>query len=42
LLAVLLLARLAVRQFGGRTGNVLGALEQVGEVAVLLIAASLF
>jgi adenosylcobinamide-GDP ribazoletransferase len=37
-----LLARLASQQFGGQTGDVLGALEQVAEVAILLIAASLF
>jgi adenosylcobinamide-GDP ribazoletransferase len=37
----LLLTRLATRAIGGQTGDVLGALEQVGEAAVLLIAASL-
>jgi adenosylcobinamide-GDP ribazoletransferase len=37
----LLLARLAIKAIGGQTGDVLGALEQVGEAAVLLIAASL-
>jgi adenosylcobinamide-GDP ribazoletransferase len=37
----LLLTRLAIKAIGGQTGDVLGALEQVGEVAVLLIAASL-
>jgi len=37
----LLLTRLAIRAIGGQTGDVLGALEQVGEAAVLLIAASL-
>ncbi len=37
-----LLARVATRQFGGQTGDVLGALEQIGEAAILLIAASLF
>src|SRR5262249_46253138 len=42
LLAVLLFARLAIRQFGGQTGDLLGALEQIGESAVLLLAASLF
>ena len=30
-LAALLLARLATRQFGGQTGDVLGAMEQIGE-----------
>jgi adenosylcobinamide-GDP ribazoletransferase len=42
LLAGLLLARLATRQFGGQTGDVLGAMEQVGEAVILLVAASLF
>jgi adenosylcobinamide-GDP ribazoletransferase len=41
-LAGLLLARIATRQFGGQTGDVLGAMEQVGEAVVLLVAASLF
>jgi adenosylcobinamide-GDP ribazoletransferase len=42
--AVLLLAaaaataRLSMTAFGGHTGDVLGALEQVGEVLVLLVA----
>jgi|SRR5215471_9289086 len=31
---------LAVRRFGGQTGDLAGALEQVGEIAVLLVAAS--
>jgi adenosylcobinamide-GDP ribazoletransferase len=34
-------ARLAIRQIGGQTGDVLGALEQAGEAAVLLIASTL-
>jgi adenosylcobinamide-GDP ribazoletransferase len=42
LLLALLLARLAIRQFGGQTGDVLGALEQGCEGVVLLVAASLF
>jgi adenosylcobinamide-GDP ribazoletransferase len=42
LLLALVLARLAIRQFGGQTGDVLGALEQVCEAAVLLVAASLY
>jgi adenosylcobinamide-GDP ribazoletransferase len=37
----LVLARLATNQIGGQTGDVLGALEQTAETAVLLIAASL-
>jgi adenosylcobinamide-GDP ribazoletransferase len=35
---VALMAWLATRQIGGQTGDVLGALEQVGEIAVLLVA----
>jgi adenosylcobinamide-GDP ribazoletransferase len=42
LVVALLLARLAIRQFGGQTGDVLGALEQIGEATVLLVAASVF
>ena len=44
LLAVagIITARIAIRQIGGQTGDVLGAFEQVGEAIVLLIAASLF
>lgn len=42
LLLAVLLARLAIRQFAGQTGDVLGALEQTSEAAVLLVAASLF
>jgi adenosylcobinamide-GDP ribazoletransferase len=40
LLAVIvaLMAWLAMRQIGGQTGDVMGALEQVSEVAVLLVA----
>jgi adenosylcobinamide-GDP ribazoletransferase len=34
------MARLCVRQIGGHTGDVLGALEQAGEVVVLLCAAA--
>ena len=36
-----LLGWLAVQQIGGQTGDVLGALEQAGEIAVLLTAAAL-
>lgn len=32
---------IATRQIGGQTGDILGALEQVGEIVVLLIAAAL-
>ena len=35
---VALMAWLATRQIGGQTGDVLGALEQVSEIAVLLVA----
>jgi adenosylcobinamide-GDP ribazoletransferase len=35
-----LMARLSFRQIGGQTGDTLGALEQVGEIVVLLVAAS--
>lgn len=35
------LAWLALRQIGGYTGDVLGALEQLGEVAILLVAVAL-
>jgi adenosylcobinamide-GDP ribazoletransferase len=34
------LRQLALAKIGGQTGDVLGALEQVGEVAVLLVAAA--
>ncbi|WP_025035265.1 adenosylcobinamide-GDP ribazoletransferase [Bradyrhizobium sp. DOA9] len=39
-LAGLMLARLAVRQIGGQTGDILGAFEQTGEILILLVAAS--
>ena len=32
------MAWLATRQIGGQTGDVLGALEQISEIAVLLVA----
>jgi adenosylcobinamide-GDP ribazoletransferase len=38
---VLLIARLSRKQIGGQTGDVLGALEQFCEAAVLVIASSL-
>lgn len=38
--AGLILARLAVRQIGGQTGDILGAFEQVGEILILLVAAA--
>jgi adenosylcobinamide-GDP ribazoletransferase len=36
-----LLARLAMRQIGGHTGDVLGALEQASEIVILFTAAAL-
>jgi adenosylcobinamide-GDP ribazoletransferase len=39
-LAGLALARLAIRQIGGQTGDILGAFEQIGEILILLVAAS--
>ncbi|WP_028349649.1 adenosylcobinamide-GDP ribazoletransferase [Bradyrhizobium murdochi] len=41
-LIALMTARLAIKQIGGQTGDILGAFEQLGETAILLIAASLF
>jgi adenosylcobinamide-GDP ribazoletransferase len=34
------MAWLCIRQIGGQTGDVLGALEQIGEIVVLLVAAA--
>jgi adenosylcobinamide-GDP ribazoletransferase len=39
--AFVFLAWLCKRQIGGQTGDVLGALEQTGEVIVLLIASAI-
>jgi adenosylcobinamide-GDP ribazoletransferase len=39
-LAGLMLARIAIRQIGGQTGDILGAFEQVGEILILLVAAA--
>jgi adenosylcobinamide-GDP ribazoletransferase len=39
LVIVVVMARMTSWQIGGQTGDVLGALEQVGEIAVLLVAA---
>ncbi|WP_439357352.1 adenosylcobinamide-GDP ribazoletransferase [Bradyrhizobium sp. DASA03007] len=39
-LAGVLLARLAIRQIGGQTGDILGAFEQLGEILILLVAAA--
>ena len=40
-LVMLLWSWLAQRQIGGQTGDILGALEQTGEIAIFLMAASL-
>ena len=39
--AGILMASLSMRQIGGQTGDVLGALEQVNEILILLVAAAL-
>jgi adenosylcobinamide-GDP ribazoletransferase len=41
LLSAIFMAWLSVRQIGGQTGDVLGALEQINEILVLLTAAAL-
>jgi adenosylcobinamide-GDP ribazoletransferase len=38
--AIALLASLCMRQIGGQTGDVLGAVEQVSEILILLVAAA--
>jgi adenosylcobinamide-GDP ribazoletransferase len=38
LIVTALMTWLSMRQIEGQTGDVLGALEQVGEIAVLLVA----
>ena len=38
--ALALLAWVCIGQFGGQTGDVLGAVEQLGEIAILLFAAA--
>jgi adenosylcobinamide-GDP ribazoletransferase len=38
LIVTALMARLSMRQIGGQTGDVLGALEQVSEAVILLVA----
>jgi adenosylcobinamide-GDP ribazoletransferase len=42
LIGALVMARLARRRFGGQTGDVLGAVEQVCETLVLLVTAARF
>ena len=39
--AIALMAWLSLRQIGGQTGDVLGAVEQVSEILILLVAAAL-
>ena len=39
IIAALVMAWLSVRQIGGQTGDVLGAVEQVAEIVILLVAA---
>jgi adenosylcobinamide-GDP ribazoletransferase len=38
---VAFIAWLSDRQIGGQTGDVLGAVEQVSEIAILLVAAAM-
>jgi adenosylcobinamide-GDP ribazoletransferase len=38
IIAVAIIARLSVQQIGGQTGDVLGAVEQVSEIVILLVA----
>ena len=38
MIVVGLMARLSLSQIGGQTGDVLGALEQVSEIVILLVA----
>jgi adenosylcobinamide-GDP ribazoletransferase len=40
LVAFGIMRRLSLRQIGGQTGDVAGALEQIGEVVILLVAAA--
>jgi adenosylcobinamide-GDP ribazoletransferase len=40
IIAFILMRRLCLKQIGGQTGDVAGALEQVGEIVVLLTAAA--
>ncbi|MGY3610335.1 MULTISPECIES: adenosylcobinamide-GDP ribazoletransferase [unclassified Bradyrhizobium] len=37
-----MMARLAIKQIGGQTGDILGAFEQLSETAILLMAVALF
>jgi adenosylcobinamide-GDP ribazoletransferase len=38
--AIVFLAWLCMSQIGGQTGDVLGAVEQVSEILILLVAAA--
>jgi adenosylcobinamide-GDP ribazoletransferase len=38
---LIVMARLSLKQIGGQTGDVLGAVEQLGEIVILLTAAAL-
>ena len=38
--ASFIIGRLCIRQIGGQTGDVLGAVERVGEILILLVAAA--
>ena len=40
-LAGLIMGRVAARQIGGQTGDILGALQQINEIAILLLATAL-
>jgi adenosylcobinamide-GDP ribazoletransferase len=37
-MALALMAWLSIRQIGGQTGDVLGAIEQMSEILILLVA----
>ncbi|MGA7608842.1 MAG: adenosylcobinamide-GDP ribazoletransferase [Xanthobacteraceae bacterium] len=39
LVAAAIMARFSMRQIDGQTGDVLGALEQIAEILILLVAA---
>ena len=36
-----MMARIAIKEIGGQTGDILGAFEQLAATAILLMAASL-
>jgi adenosylcobinamide-GDP ribazoletransferase len=41
-LAGLVMARIAIKQIGGQTGDILGTLQQIGEIVLMLLAATIF